>query len=1147
MGLTRLAISRPVFMLMLMVATMLIGFLSYQSMRVEQNPEVSFGVLTITTVYPGAGPEEINTLISRRVEEAVSGVGGIREITSTAQEGVSNVVANFELGTDMDAALNDTRAKIDAIVGQLPRGIERPIINKLDSASDPVMNLVVRSDTMNNKELRDLADRVLKDRFASIPGVAAVLVGGGEIREIQVRIRKDRLLAYGVGISTLQRAIAGASQTVPSGRIVAGGEETLVRVLGEFQTVEELQNMELEIQDPNNQGAKGMVVRLRDIADVVDTAQERDSFARLNGTDAVTMTIQKAREGNAVEISHAADGIIAGINQDFGIQMVKTLDQATFIEESLHDLTFALFFGIFLVALIVFLFLHDIRGTIIVAIAIPLCIFGTFIVMRLFGFTINNMSMLALSLAIGVLVDDAIVVLENIYRHLKLGEEPVTAAINGRSEIGLAAIAITLADVVVFLPIAFMGGITGQFFRQLGLGFAICVLISLFVSFTITPMLASRWYRRGEDIEHPKSRFAQIWERGFEGLQSAYVRALQWSLANRWFVFITGFTILISVFMMIGGSFAPSAQAAAGVGMGLFMIAIVLGIVFFIVNWLRGYVRPTIALGGVLFGLVFPLAAVLGFAWASWKGEPIFKFAFFPPSDGGRVAVSIELPPGASLDSTLKVVQHVENIVMQHPDVKYTVSNVGSQSGDWTGGSRGSNRGQVSVTLNDKKAIMDTIAFWNKHEGELRTRSDTAVAADILEMVGRYPGASIKVAATNSFGFGAPIQMALVGDDRQQLVEAADNIRVGLQNGSVAGIINPDITSKPGRPELQAIPDRVRLADAGLTVAELGQAMRMLYEGDNSTKFRSDGQEYDIRLMMDLEDRNDPNVLSSIPIAFRQGNPIFLPEVARLETGTGVDKIDRRDRSEEVRITADLLPGYAAGTVQGDLDRWIAENELIPAGVRVKPLGQADVQAREGVYLIGALLLGFVLVYMLLASLYDNLLYPFIIQLAQPQAMVGALLALMITDKTFNIVGFIGLIVLVGLVGKNAILLVDYANTLRSRGKERGDALLESGRTRLRPIMMTSLALVLGVLPVALAIGRGSEFRETIGITIIGGITLSTLLTLLVIPCSYTIFDDMSRAFGRLLRRGRDSDDDGAPPGEPANMIEPEPRIPASV
>lgn len=1132
MGLTKIAITRPVFMLMLMLMAMLLGYMSYKSMRIEQNPEVQFGVISVTTVYPGAGPDEVNTLISKKVEEAMAGVNGIREVTSTSQEGVSIVVANFEIGTNMDVALNDARGKVDQIVGTLPNGVEKPTISKADSSSTPVMFIALSSKTHSNRELRDIADDKLKDRFSQTPGVASVGIQGGEVRELQVLLSKDALLAYGIGIAQVQRAVQASTLNVPSGRLVDKDKEYAVRVLGEYKSIDDIKNTIINVSDPQNPMAKSKSIRLGEIAKVVDASQERTSYTRLNGKDAVVLVIQKTRDGNAIEIAKSlfgsvhpptvSDSVIADkvakktpltlfeeIKYKYDIDLQVTFNQAVLIDESIADLNFSLFFGIFLVALIVYIFLHNFRGMLIVAIAIPICIFATFIGMKLFGFTINNLSMLALSLAVGVLVDDAIVVLENIYRHLQKGEDPREAALNGRAEIGLAAIAITLADVVVFLPIGNMGGIVGQFFRPLGIGFAITVLISLFVSFTITPMLAARWYRKGENVEHFDKGFAGWFERVFGRLSRGYGRALAWSLDHRWFVFTTGNIALLAIIMVIAGSFM-----GVPAGMPLLVISLVVGVIVFIVNGLKGHWRPKYLAYGLLFGLVFPASAGVGQAWASYKKEAVFKGGFFPPSDGGQVSVSIELPPGASLSETQKVVEKVEEMCRQHPDTKYILSTVGSSGGGQGGfavASSGSNRASVTVTLKDKYSPID-------RQGERRI-ADTDVAAQLTERIGRIAGARVLVSAGGGVGFGPPIQMSFTGDDRDLLVRTVDNIRLKLQNGAVPGVINPDISSKPGKPELRAIPDREKLADANLTVADLANTMRILYEGNRDTKFRVSGREYDIRVLMDYEDRNDPSVVNQVPIAFYQGNPVYVPQVASIVQGIGVDKIERRDRAEEVRLTADLLPGQANTNAQAAIDKYIEDNNLVPEGVKQKKLGQADFQAREGVYLMTALGLGLILVYMLLASLFDNLLYPFIIQLSQPQAMVGALLALMITDKTLNIVGFIGLITLVGLVGKNAILLVDFTNTLRERGYDRRHAILEAGPTRLRPIMMTTLALILGILPVALALGRGSEFRETIGISIIGGITLSTLLTLFVIPCSYTIFDDFSNLIGGRRRR----------------------------
>lgn len=1126
MGLTKTAITRPIFIFMLMAVFVLLGTGAYNSLRKEQNPDVSFGTVTITTVYAGAGSEEVNELVSRPIEEAVSSVANAQEVTSTSQEGVSTVLVRLTVGANENDALNDVRSKIDGVVGSLPRDVEKPIVQKFDTSSSPVLTLSLRSHGLSNRQIRDLADNTLKDKFARISGVAQVEVSGGDVREIQIRVRKDALLNYKIGITDVQRAVQTASLNIPSGRIVTDDEEFSVRIKGEFKTVDEIGDMWLTFSD-NKGNAMNKSVRLRDIATIVDTNAERRSYSRLNGSEAVTISVAKAKAGNSVEISNAIlktptngePSLLASLQKDYGVEFEVTMDTSEQIAESIFDLQFSLGFGILLVMAVVWLFLHNFRGTMIVALAIPTCIFATFLVYAAAGFTINSMSMLALSLAVGVLVDDAIVVIENIYRHLTMGEDPVEAAINGRAEIGVAAIAITLADVVVWIPIAFMGGVVGQFFKPLGLGFATAVMLSLFVSFTVTPMLASRWYKKGEDWEHPKGGFAKWFEGAFHSFSLRYRRLLEWSLKHRWPVFAAGWTALFSVFMFIGGGSQESLPKAIFAGAPFAFISVVIGGLVWLVNLIRRRATVSGLLMPFVFAAIFPLAAVIGFQYHAWKGDQLFKFVFIPPSDSAQVNITVDLPPGASLAQTQQVVERLEKVVGEHKEAKYVLSRIGSRGGGFGAGQQGTNYAAIAVTLYDKTSIIDKASFWKKHTERLREVSDTSVAADMLQMIGKVPGANVTVSAGENQGFGAPIQMSFRGDNSELLLRTANKIKQGLAAGAVGGVISPDISSKPGKPELVARPDRAKLGDLGITTADVGAALRFLYEGDIQTKFRVSGKEYDMRVMLDRRDRDDPSNLANAPVAFKEGQAIYLSDVAKLERGQAADKIDRRDRQQEVNVTANLLPGFAAGTVQGQIDTWMKANNMIPDGVQYKPLGQADVQAREMGYLFGAFALGIILVYMVLASLYNNLLYPFIIQLAQPQAMVGALLALVLTDKPLNIVGFVGIIALVGIVGKNAILLVDYANTLRERGEDRHTALCDSGQTRLRPIMMTTLALIFGMLPIALAIGRGSEFRETIGITIIGGVLLSTFLTLLVIPCSYTIFDDLSQ---RLTRKKKE-------------------------
>ena len=1138
---------RPVFVLMLIVAAIVLGLLSYSGMRKELNPDVDFGVVTIATTYPGANPDDVNTLVSRKIEEAVSGVNGLREVTSTSQEGISVVVANFNLDQNIDAAVNDVRSKIDGILTDLPKEINKPTISKLNTSAMPVLYMGFTAKNLNSQQLRDLIDDKLKDRFAQVEGVAEVDVQGGDVREIQVQIDKDKLLSYGIGIADVQKAIANATLNVPSGHVVSGNRDYDVRVLGEFTSVDQVRQMIFTVSDPHNPMAKPASVRLSDVANVTDTVQERTSYGRIDGQDSIVVVLQKSRDGNTVDVVNGAQQVIASLTTQYksdGLSILVTQNQASQITDSLNDLNFTIIFGVLLVCAIIYIFLHNFRGTLIVALAIPTCIAIALIGMRVAGFTINNLTMLAISLAIAVLVDDAIVVIENIYRHLELGEAPRDAALNGRMEIGIAALAITMADVVVFLPIGFTGGIVGVFLKPLALGYVFAVLASLFVSFTMTPMLASRWYRKGENMEHPTGLFAAWFERRFGAFERGYGRALEWALTHRWFIFVLGNVILLSVFMFIGGSFIPSVGMAATSMLGMVKFAIFVSIIAVVCNliFFRRF-KPKLILYGLLFGLAFPVAAMMGSAYHAWKKEAVFKFAFFPNQDSGTITVNLELPPGSNLAATQRAVDYVEKKVKASPYVKDYSATVGSQGvGSFSIGSQGSNYAAVNLTLYDKLSAANRLQFWKQHDPHLRTKSDSIVKGELIESIGRYPGARILVSAPSGFGGGAAIQLSFRGDDRNLIYNAAKKVEDGLAAGAISGVVNVDISSKAGKPEVEAIPDRQKLADEGLAVNDLANSMRMMYQGDDTVKYRVNGREYTLRTMLSPKDRNNPEVVSQLPIAFRQGSPVFVPQVATLNNGQALEKIQRRDREEEVVVSADLLNDtFSNGTVQAQINTWLTQNHMVPEGVAYKPLGQADSQSREMGGMILAPILGLLFVYMLLASLYDNLLYPAIIQMAQPQAMVGALLALMITNVQLDLVGFIGLIVLTGVVGKNAILLVDYTNTLRGRGRNRHDALVEAGPTRLRPIMMTSAALVLGMLPVALALGRGSEFRQSIGIIVIGGVLLSTLLTLLVIPCSYTIFDDASLLFGRgarwvQRRLGQGSDDE--PEAQPSLLLE---------
>jgi len=1056
MWMTRLALNRPVTIWVFVVAIIVLGYYALSRMQVELQPKVDFPVITIVTAYPGASPEEVETLVSKPIEDAVAGVAGLRQINSVSQFSLSQVVLEFNIGTDISQAYIDVQAKINTVLARLPDGVERPTILKLDTQSQPTMYISLTG-SRPPYELRDLAENVIKDRLSSVPGVAAVAVAGGQKREIQVAIDKQRLNAYGLSINAIVRALQAANLNVPAGRITEGERDYSVRLIGEFTSVDELRNLEIYLQNPRNPMMRGSIIRLKDVAEVRDAVEERTEITRVNGKEDVTLVVQRASDGNAIEISNGIREKLRALEREYpDLKFTITQDEADAVKESLTDLRMALGIAIVLVVLIIYLFLYNVRGALIVSLAIPTCFFAAFIAMYFLGFTINFMTMLALSLAVGVLVDDAIVVIENIYRHLSLGEEPMEAAYNGRTEIGLAAITITMVDVVVFLPIAFMGGVTGQFFRSFGITVAVTVLFSLIVSFTLTPMLASRLYRRGEAVEEPRG-FFRWFDRQLNALKNGYRRALAWSLRHRWLVIFIGNGALVLTFVLIIGS--------------------------------------------------------------AIAGNPLLPFRFAPSQDQGLIQVGVKLPPDAALEQTDAVVRRIEQAALSIPEVKYVSSRLGRLGGTFVGaGDTGPRFASMQITLHEKKALLDSLLFWVKHDEQLRTRRDIEIAAELRQKIGEIPGAQITVNAVSGFrggGFGAPIQIGLVGKDTATLLETAERVRNII--AQIPGIKDPDLSWSAGKPELQVRVDREKATALGVSLAEIAAALRTAYEGDTSVKYREAGQEYDVRIRLREDQRRRLSDLNDLVVAYVQGAPVYLRDVASITLGEGPTKIERTDRQRRVTVTANLLPGYTPGNMRQIIDAKLREANIIPPGVKVQWQGENEVLAREGVYLVQALLLALILVYLLMVALFENWLYPFIIMFSQPQALVGALLALILFRSELNIISMIGIIALVGLVGKNAILLVDYTNTLRQRGLAREEALIESGSTRLRPILMTTLSLVLAMIPIALAVGRGSEFRAPLGIVIIGGLTVSTLLTLIVIPCMYTVMDDATRFLSRVI------------------------------
>jgi HAE1 family hydrophobic/amphiphilic exporter-1 len=1087
MGVTRLAINRPIAILMIVAAFLVLGVVSYLRLPAELNPKVDFPVVSINTTYAGTNPQEMETLITKPIEDSISGVSGLKQIDSTSQSGVSVVRCTFYFGTNLDTASAEVRQKVDAVRKKLPINADSPSVAKQDNSSQPIMYIAMKGNR-SPRELRVLADNVVSERLQQAPDVSAVNVFGGDQREIRVAVRSDRLAAYGVTIGQVAQAINNANQNVSAGYIQTSTQYASIRFLGEFTTVNELKDLRISL--PSGGGATATaptggaggggaggggaaapqaarVVRLADIADVTDTTVQRTQESTLDGLDSVTLAIQKTSDGNTLKATDGVREQLKAVTKFIpaDVSFVVTRDDSKNVRDNLKDVVISLFLGALLAVLIVYLFLHNLRATVIVAIAIPTCIIATFLPIAAFGFTLNSLTLLGLSLAIGILIDDSIVVIENISRHLALGQEPREAAITGRSEIGLAALTLTAVDLVVFVPIAFMSGVIGEFFRSFGVSISVAVLISLFVSFTLTPMLASRWFQKGQSLESSgagQRGFAGWFNRGYHKFEGFYRNLLRAFLRRPWIVVLAGNAVLV--------------------------VAVI---------------------------LIFPK---LGFRFA-------------PGQDQNQVSVTVQAPAGTALPVTKGITDGIERRIRADKaltnDVEYLQTSVGRDASGGPGsGNTGTQYAQILVSLYDKAAPLDKMEFWNKHTGEnrLRDEADSDVAKKIRALVKTVPGSgsSLKIQANEVNGFGgggAPLTISMVGTDFTQLLKAAALVKGVVDR--TPGTYGSDLSFKASQPEVQIRLDRVRAAQYALNVSDVATTVSAALQGNITAQYRDpkDSNQYNINVILADGNRNSIYTVGDIPVGYQNGSPVRLGDVANIGIGAGPTRVDRLNRLRQVSVTSFLAPGTQINNVRFKIDPQL--KAMADAGklgqVSYTWGGEAQTSADEFPYLIQAVLLGIILSYMLMAALFNNMLYPLSVMLTLPQALVGALAALLLTGTPFSLITAIGVIMLNGIATKNAILMVDYTNTLRARGYKRLDAILEAAPTRLRPVLMTSFAIVFATLPTAAALGRGAGFRQPLGITVVGGVIVSTFLTLLVIPSVYLLFDDFANWLGRVV------------------------------
>ncbi|MFQ5605963.1 MAG: efflux RND transporter permease subunit [bacterium] len=1028
MFLSKVSIKRPVLMTMVIMSFVVIGLYSYLQLAVDLTPDVDFPIVTIMTVYPGAGPTEIETLIIEKIEDEVSTLSGVKHVQAVAREGVAIMIVEFEVGTDVDIVAIEVKDKIDLIKADLPDDAEDPVVSKFDINALPVLDLAVSS-PRPLAEVYRLTDDIIKDRLARVAGVASINIVGGKEREILISVRRDRLRAYGLSILDVVGGVAAANLDIPGGHIKQGTKEYTVRLDGEFDEVEQIRKIQLV------SFTRPQPIKLTEIADIIDTFEEQRDLARYESKPAVGLSVVKKGDANSVAVAKGVKKEIKRLADvlpdDVRIEVAR--DRSIFIERSINDVMSNLFIGILLTALVLYLFLHNVQGTIIAAVAMPTSIIATFTLILFAGFTLNFMSLMGLAISVGILVANSIVVLENIIRRIQMGENPVTAADVGTAEIALAVVASTLTNIVVFTPIAFMSGIVGQFFQQFGLTVAFATIFSLIVSFTLTPMLAAKLLKQQNDAAANKrgllARFGKWWDSLYDELAISYKNALHWSLGHRAIVML-----LITV---------------------------------------------------IFFGSLF-LMRFIG-------------SEFFTPSDEGQIIVTIEMPAGTRLEQTDKTLQRVEQTLSKMPEVQSIYTTLGKiEAGGLAASTEGVEVGQIVIKLVKK---------------ERRDKETKEVAEDMLSKLAKIPAADITVKPTNPFGGAqADLQIELTGDDMEVLNGLAGQLMDIVRR--TKGTTSVKSSWKIGKPEIKVRPDRERIASYGLMVGQLASAIRTSIEGTVASEYRVGDNEYDIRVRFADADKNNIDQVRNILVRGGNGYVIPITEVADIEFGAGPTQISRKDKKRLVTVTANIAQ-RSLGEVQADIEAQIPRLNL-PPGYGILFAGQSERQAESFANIIQALLLAIILTYMALAAILESYIHPVTIMMTLPLGLVGVILSLLITGATLSIFSMMAMVMLVGIVVNNGILLLDYAHVLRERGMEITEALIKACSERLRPIIMMNLAVALGMLPLALGLGEGSETRAPMAIVSIGGIITSTIFTVFLIPVIYLIFEKIKMRLAKV-------------------------------
>lgn len=1031
MTITELSIKRPSLIVVIFSILGVLGLFSYMQLNYELLPKISPPVVTISTIYPGASPSEVENSVTKLIEDAVSGIDKIDAIRATSFEGMSLVIVEFKQSAKIDVVLQEATRKVSAIVSNLPNGAKQPALSKIALDEVPVLRIGVTSQMDSRKFYRFMIDRV-QPRISKIAGVAQVVLSGGEEREIKVNLDAEKIRSYGLSILQVTQAVKSANLDFPTGKIKDIDGQYIIRVAGKFTSIDALRDL---VVARSRQGGE---IRLGDIAEVQDGIKEFTEMNRVNGVTSVGIQLLKQSDANAVNVSKLVREELKKMQDEYkeqGIVFDVAQDSSTFTIDAANAVKFDLALAIFMVALVMLLFLHSIRNSLIVLVAIPASLISTFVFMYAMGFTLNLMTLLGMSLVIGILVDDSIVVLENIYHHLEKGEEPRTAALRGRNEIGFAALSITLVDVVVFLPLSLVGGLVGNIMREFALVIVGSTLMSLFVSFTITPVLASRFAKLERLTEKTLlGKFALAFENFYHGFQNHYMTMLKWSLRHK-------LTVGIIAVGMFFGSFA------------------------------------------------LPALGLIG-------------FEFIAQSDRGEFSVTVELPPGANVEQTNQTSLDVEKIMSTMPEVKKVFTTVGV-SADGFLGNKSNNIVQFNVALVPKNQ---------------RKQSTSQVGLAIKEKIREIPGLKVYVSPIGIFGTAdqAPIQIAVNGTDMKAVQQGADMVKNMLE--TVPGTADVRLSAEAGKPEMQIEIDRAKMAQLGLSVADVGATLRVALAGDDESKFRDENNDYDIRIFLDEYHRSQTSTLNSLTFMNNRGQQIELQQFATIFQSAGPSKLQRQDRINVIYVNSQIQ-GRPSGTIVQDFRSLLSKTKL-PDGVTLSYLGNEKNQSEGFSSMLLAMLAGIIFVYLIMVALYDSYVYPFVVLFSIPMAIIGAFVALAITGKALSIFSMLGFIMLIGLVAKNAILLVDRTNQTRAeKGLSTYDALIEAGSSRLRPILMTTLTMIFGMLPIALSTASGSEWKTGLAWALVGGLTSSMFLTLLLVPVVYMKVDDWKNRIPAFFKR----------------------------